>query len=69
MTTKVLIVNFGPYPILLRTYAPGDKPSPTGMIGFVHPGHSVEAHVYVSIDGGQGLLVDEAKAPMPEPPK
>lgn len=66
MTTKVLIVNFGPDPLLVRTYAPGDEGQPTGMLGFVYPGKSIEAHVYSS---GQGLLVDEAKAPMPEPPK
>ncbi len=70
MTTKVLIVNFGPDHVLVRTYRkdnePGDDRWITGSqpAAFIPPGSSLERYVH----GNEGLLLDEDKLGKFAPP-
>ena len=70
MTTRILIVNFGPDFVLVRSYRkdnePGDDSWCAGSqpAAFIQPGKSMEVYVH----GNEGLLLDEDKKGQFAPP-
>ena len=64
MTTKVLIVNFGPDHVLVRTFTkdnePGDSSFNCPTADYVAPGNGKEFYVH----SNQGLIVDEERKPV-----
>ncbi len=60
MTTKVLIVNFGPDPVDAFSYDPtGSGPSGAVIIGRINPGESSAQYVH----GNLAFLVKEVEKP------